>query len=286
MATMNGRVGDIIDEVRDQFNDTAGEYLSSEEEILRWINRCIKQLAVHGYYRKTDTLSLVADTSAYNLLSSFSDFVKLESIVIDSTNARVPFAVTRNEFDDFLLSQASGDEPLIAYQEATYLYLAPTPTASQTDYLRVYYWYAPSELNGLTPTTGSISAVADAGAGYVRMTTTSHNLSSGDTVAVTGTTDYNGSFTVGNVSSTTFCIPETYTSSQTGTWTAYKGADPELIPEPWDCLIVDFCLWHAWRRDRRNESAAQYAEDHRVAFLDKLGTMTLQPSTYKLRKYR
>ena len=71
--------------------------------------------------------------------------------------------------------------------------------------------------------TGSISSVADAGGGDITVTTSAdHGLSVGDHVTISGTTDYNGDYTINTVpSTTTFTVTKTYTSSQTGTWTTY-----------------------------------------------------------------
>jgi len=71
--------------------------------------------------------------------------------------------------------------------------------------------------------TRSVTAVADAGGGSITFTTSqTHPLYVGDVVTISGTTDYNATYTVtARGSDTTFTAVGTFTSSQTGTATGY-----------------------------------------------------------------
>jgi hypothetical protein len=71
--------------------------------------------------------------------------------------------------------------------------------------------------------TRSVTAVADAGGGSITFTTSqTHPLYAGDVVTISGTTDYNATYTVtARGSNTTFTAVGTFTSSQTGTATGY-----------------------------------------------------------------
>ncbi len=72
-----------------------------------------------------------------------------------------------------------------------------------------------------TTLTGSITAFADAGSGQVTVTSASHGLSTNDVVTITGTTNYNGTFTIANATTNTFEITDTWVSDDaTGTWTS------------------------------------------------------------------
>ena len=74
----------------------------------------------------------------------------------------------------------------------------------------------------------TITGVTDIGGGLVRLTTSAeHPFSSGASLTVTGTTDYNGTFTIAARTSTTIDISDTYVSSQTGT--CYLSAGPEAF---------------------------------------------------------
>ena len=69
----------------------------------------------------------------------------------------------------------------------------------------------------------SITAVADAGGGDITVTTSvQHPLYAGDTVTISGTTSYNGTYTVvSRASTTTFTVTATFVSTQTGTAAGY-----------------------------------------------------------------
>ena len=68
--------------------------------------------------------------------------------------------------------------------------------------------------------TNAITAAASNGAGGTRLTIGAHTLTEGmQGIVITGTTDYNGTFDVFNVTATTVDIAVTFTSNQTGTLT-------------------------------------------------------------------
>lgn len=69
----------------------------------------------------------------------------------------------------------------------------------------------------------SITGVADAGGGNITITTSvQHPLYAGDVVTISGTTNYNGTYTVvSRASTTTFTVTATFVSTQTGTAAGY-----------------------------------------------------------------
>lgn len=78
--------------------------------------------------------------------------------------------------------------------------------------------------------TGSITAFADAGTGLVTVTSAAHGLVEGDSVTISGTTSYNGTFTISNVATNTFAILDTWVANDaTGTWVVYKGVSAKTI---------------------------------------------------------
>ena len=79
--------------------------------------------------------------------------------------------------------------------------------------------------NGLTfaaGSTGAITAFADATGGQVTVTSAGHTLSNGDIVSISGTTNYNGVFTVDNVSGGNFEITDTWVADD-ATGNFYQG---------------------------------------------------------------
>lgn len=66
---------------------------------------------------------------------------------------------------------------------------------------------------------GAITVFADAGSGQVTVTSASHGLHDNDSVTITGTTNYNGTFTIANTTTNTFEITTTWVSDDgTGNW--------------------------------------------------------------------
>lgn len=66
--------------------------------------------------------------------------------------------------------------------------------------------------------TNSITIFADAGSGKVAVTSVSHGLRDGDVIIISGTTHYNGEFTISNTTTDTFAITTTWVSNDaTGT---------------------------------------------------------------------
>ena len=88
-------------------------------------------------------------------------------------------------------------------------------TIYDTTYISTKNWYVMTS----TVATGAISAFADAGSGKVTVTDTNHGLSNGQKITISGTTNYNGNFTISGVTTNTFAITDTWVANDaTGTW--------------------------------------------------------------------
>ncbi|MHA2063269.1 MAG: hypothetical protein ACXABY_02690, partial [Candidatus Thorarchaeota archaeon] len=71
----------------------------------------------------------------------------------------------------------------------------------------------------LSSSNGSITAFADAGGGDVTATTSAaHGLASGMKVTITGTTNYDGTYTISNASGSVFDFTDTWVATDTGSW--------------------------------------------------------------------
>lgn len=62
------------------------------------------------------------------------------------------------------------------------------------------------------------TATCTDGTGKIAVASTAHGLSTGDVVTVSGTTDYNGTWTITKVDDDNFTFVDTYTTNQTGAW--------------------------------------------------------------------
>lgn len=102
-----------------------------------------------------------------------------------------------------------------------------TPTVLSTQNIPVFVQglFSETMADGFTFSAGSTDAItvfADAGGGQVTVTSAGHGLSTGDIISISGTTSYNGVFTIANALTNTFEITDTFAGNDaTGNW--YKG---------------------------------------------------------------
>jgi hypothetical protein len=87
------------------------------------------------------------------------------------------------------------------------------------------------------PSTGSITAFSDnssggQGIGGTAVSAGSHSLSGGETVAISGTSNYDGIYQITRVSGSSFLINATYVATETGTWTRTISRNRRLILHP------------------------------------------------------
>jgi hypothetical protein len=84
--------------------------------------------------------------------------------------------------------------------------------------------------NGDNLFTASITAFADAGGGSVTVTSAAHGLASGDKVTISGTTNYDGTYTLTAAATNTFTITATWVADDaTGDWEAQFACAPKAI---------------------------------------------------------
>ena len=90
----------------------------------------------------------------------------------------------------------------------------------------------------------AITAFADAGGGQVTVTSTGHGLYAGDSVTISGTTSYNGTFTIANVTDDDFEITDTWVADDaTGVWANSASSGTILAAEHALTNIANVVLW-------------------------------------------
>ena len=85
----------------------------------------------------------------------------------------------------------------------------------------------------VTITALTLCACTDNGGGEILVTKAAHNLTTGDIVTVSGTTDYNGTYAITVLSSSTFKFTKAYVSDQSGTVTPAFTAVVDLCETAW-----------------------------------------------------
>uniref|UniRef100_A0A6M3IUC7 Uncharacterized protein n=1 Tax=viral metagenome TaxID=1070528 RepID=A0A6M3IUC7_9ZZZZ len=101
----------------------------------------------------------------------------------------------------------------ISANSVTLLKLAPTELSERFKIISLY---------PIPPTlSGSITAFADYSGtvtGTVSVTDASHGLATGQTITISGTTNYNGTYSITKIDDNTFYITATWVATETGTW--------------------------------------------------------------------
>jgi|GEM_PF-615101 len=154
--TCSGRVGAVIQEVRELFRDETGGAIDDELLILRWINRCMAEIARAGYWRTFGAIDLLAGTAGYDLPSRLSGFVDLHGVEWTGGGQREALTCisNRGRFDAIAAAEASGPRPSHYFVESNTLYVTPVPTAAVSGGLTAHYSYQPADVgcrSGFTP---------------------------------------------------------------------------------------------------------------------------------------
>lgn len=92
-----GRVGRIIDSVRDLLNEAGGGFVS-DQFILRMMNRCQEDLAKEGYWRRESLAACVAGSDHIDLLSAIPDYEEVFQVYYSAR--KIPL-IPLNSFREF-----------------------------------------------------------------------------------------------------------------------------------------------------------------------------------------
>lgn len=87
---------------------------------------------------------------------------------------------------------------------------------------------------------GTITQILSYGTGVSLVYSTAHGLKTGDSVIISGTTDYNGVRTITKVTDDTFSIAVAFTSNQTGAWIGHGMVNITVNPVSITTLYLDY----------------------------------------------
>jgi len=172
------------------------------------------------YVKKTEGYSIYSDLSSFGVVGGGNGFVvhkhaditKLDrshkiscfgNKIFLTNDGKTSLLRDVNTEDGFTIEFAS----MVSVKRYVYIAIGDSSMSGQL------YRYGGSD------TTGPITAVADVGGGKVKITSTAHGLEDGDIITITGTTSYNGEFTISNKTSNDFEIVSSFVATETGTWT-------------------------------------------------------------------
>lgn len=156
-----------------------------------------------------------------------------KNVVVDASGVRVITERTIDGATNKYLEEFDGDYLMDMSSISTGVYSqisSATAWQGSTVKLRVDGTNATDVYVNDGTETGSITAFADYSgtvAGTVLVTSTAHGLTTGHDVVISGTTNYNGTFTITTVDANSYYITDTWVSDDaTGTWTAVAAIVP------------------------------------------------------------
>ena len=145
MSDCSGRVGKIMDSVRDLFNETSEAFLS-DEFILRSINRCLQDLAREDYWRSETWVPAVAGVNRINLIEALPDYQSLHQARFSGRNSPMVSLGSYKEYDELRSANNSPGIPEYYVVQNNTLFVWPPPAEDLESGFCLYHSYLPADL--------------------------------------------------------------------------------------------------------------------------------------------
>jgi len=140
-----GRIGRIVDTVRDLFNEAGGGFLS-DQFIVRSINRCLQELAQDDYWRAETWIPSVAGANRIDLLAAIPRFQDVHQVRFSGrANPMAPLSGYK-EYDELRTASNSMGVPEYYAVQNTALFVWPPPQESLASGFCIYHSYVPDDL--------------------------------------------------------------------------------------------------------------------------------------------
>jgi hypothetical protein len=140
-----GRVGKIVDTVRDLFNETSEDFLS-DEFILRSINRCLQDLAQEDYWRTETWIPASSGVYRIDLHTAIADYQSLHQLRFSGQSSPMAPVGSYKEFDELRTSAEARGTPEYYTVQANTLLVWPPPPVTQQSGFCAYHSYLPDDL--------------------------------------------------------------------------------------------------------------------------------------------
>lgn len=144
-----GRVQEIYEDVLDYANEQGGLGYATQARVLRWINKCTKEISKKGYFKTSTLINLTSGDGDIDLTSVFSDHSDIIGCWWEETGREIYAIKTIDEYQLGLQRLPTGDTTLGFYIAENVMYLVPVPDISVTDAIRVWRHYIPAAMTGL-----------------------------------------------------------------------------------------------------------------------------------------
>jgi len=140
-----GRVGTIIDSVRDLFNEATGGFLS-DDIILRSINRCQQEIAQENYWRREAWIPAVSGGSYVELLSALPDYQDIHQVHFSGSDHPMASLPGFREYQELKTGSNAPGVPEYYLVQNGRMYVWPPAQNDVSSGYRIYYSYMLEEL--------------------------------------------------------------------------------------------------------------------------------------------
>ncbi|MEW6350459.1 MAG: hypothetical protein AB1646_15455 [Thermodesulfobacteriota bacterium] len=145
-SNCSGRVGTIVDTVRDLFNESVGGFIS-DEFILRSLNRCREDLAKDDYWRRETWITATSGASQAELLASIPDCQHVHQVRFSGQREPMVPLPSFSEFNSLRTADTTKGTPEYYVAQNGTLHVWPAPSSTVSSGYGVYHSYLPPELS-------------------------------------------------------------------------------------------------------------------------------------------
>ncbi len=140
-----GRIGLIVETVRDLFNEPHADFLT-DDFILRSINRCMQDVAMDGYWRRSTWVPVAAGQDAIDLLEAIPDFTDVYQVCYGPQRNPIGNLASRQRLMRLKKVFDTRGTPEFYIVENNRLEILPVPGVSLNQGILVYHSYCPAPL--------------------------------------------------------------------------------------------------------------------------------------------
>ncbi len=140
-----GRIGKIIDAVRDLFNEATGGFIA-DAFILRSINRCQQHLAQENYWRRETWIPALSGEYELDLLSHIADYQDIHQVYFSGRSYPMTSLGSFKQYEELKTGSQSAGTPEYYVVQNNRLYVWPIPNTDVGSGYCVYHSYQPADL--------------------------------------------------------------------------------------------------------------------------------------------
>lgn len=145
LSNCPGRTGLIMETVRDLFNEPEADFLT-DDFMLRSMNRCMQDLAMEGYWRRSSWIPSVAGSDVVNLLEAIPDFNDVYQVSYGPQRWPMTVLSSLKGLERLRMVFDVPGTPEYYLIQNNSLMITPVPTVSLSKGFLVYHSYCPAAL--------------------------------------------------------------------------------------------------------------------------------------------